>query len=93
MPEVVFTRRNGWLPSVVRADGALHLQVIGGADAAHDPRTFWIPISQVHLDALRKEFRRHLLQYSALEPLCRAAGGAHLHRPAAAPRHCPRPSP
>lgn len=74
MPEVVFTRRNGWLPSVVRADGALHLQVIGGADALHDPRTFWIPISQVHLDALRKDFRRHLLLYSALEPLCRAAG-------------------
>ncbi|MFC6093369.1 DUF6357 family protein [Saccharothrix lopnurensis] len=74
MSEVVFTRENGWIPRVVRADGELRLELGAGADANHDPRTFTVPLSETHLRAIRDDLTRHLLLWSALLPLCAAAG-------------------
>ncbi|MFD7656411.1 DUF6357 family protein [Actinosynnema sp. NPDC059797] len=74
MSEVVFTRENGWIPRVVRADGGLRLQLGAGADANHDPRTFTVPVTAAHLRVIRDDLTRHLLLWSALLPLCTAAG-------------------
>lgn len=74
MSEVVFTRENGWIPRVVRADGGLRLELAAGADANHDPRTFTVPVSEAHVRVIRDDLIRHLLLWSALLPLCTAAG-------------------
>ncbi|WP_405897499.1 DUF6357 family protein [Streptomyces sp. NBC_00727] len=74
MRETVFTRRSGWIPGVVREDGALKLMLGAGADANHDPRTFTFPIGEAHLAVIREDLARHLLLWSALLPLCDAAG-------------------
>lgn len=75
METVEFKRTDGWMPRVIRqGDGALRLDVIGGADALHDPRTFSIPITEDHLAVLRADLARHLILWSALLPLCRDAG-------------------
>lgn len=73
MREVVFTRSN-WMPAVVRFEGALRLEVVGGADALHDPREFSVPIREEHRQVLQESLPRHLLLHSALLPLCYAAG-------------------
>ncbi len=74
MSEVLFARENGWLPRVIREDGVLRLQLGAGADANHDPRTFTVPVSAAHLDVIRDDLTRHLLLWSAILPLCAAAG-------------------
>jgi len=59
---------------VLEIDGTLLLEVVGGADALHDPRSFTVPIREAHLDALRESLRRHVLLRGVLLPLCDAAG-------------------
>ncbi|CAM3473811.1 DUF6357 domain-containing protein [Occultella aeris] len=71
---VVFDRKNYWLPKVVSAGEALRLEFAGGADAQHDPRTFSVPIEEEHLVVLREDLARHVILWSALGPLCFAAG-------------------
>ncbi|MFD9261266.1 DUF6357 family protein [Streptomyces sp. NPDC059538] len=74
MNDVVFTRTSGWIPSVVREDGELKLMLGAGADANHEPRTFTFSISEAHLAVIRGDLARHLLLWSAVLPLCDAAG-------------------
>lgn len=74
MRDVVFTRRSGWIPNVIREDGELKLTLGAGADANHDPRTFTFPIGEAHLAVIREDLGRHLLLWSAVVPLCEAAG-------------------
>ncbi len=74
MNETVFARRGVWIPKVVRQDGELRVQLGAGADALHSPRTFSFPISETHLDVIRRDLRRHLLLWAAILPLCDAAG-------------------
>ncbi|MGW7431661.1 DUF6357 family protein [Streptomyces sp. NPDC054861] len=74
MRDVVFTRRSGWIPNVIREDGELKLMLGAGADANHEPRTFTFPISEAHLRVIREDLARHLLLWSAVLPLCDAAG-------------------
>ncbi|MFC8538341.1 DUF6357 family protein [Streptomyces sp. NPDC057249] len=74
MSDVVFTRGSGWIPSVVREDGVLRLVLGAGADANHEPRTFSFPIAEEHLAVIREDLGRHLLLWSAVLPLCDAAG-------------------
>ncbi|MER6677646.1 DUF6357 family protein [Streptomyces sp. NPDC000983] len=74
MKDVVFTRGSGWIPSVVREDGRLKLMLGAGADANHEPRTFTFPIEEAHLAVIRQDLPRHLLLWSAVLPLCEAAG-------------------
>ncbi|MGC4946618.1 DUF6357 family protein [Streptomyces sp. DT224] len=74
MSDVVFTRGSGWIPSVVREDGVLKLMLGAGADALHEPRTFSFPIGEEHLAVIREDLGRHLLLWSAVLPLCDAAG-------------------
>ncbi|SCG41274.1 DUF6357 family protein [Micromonospora humi] len=75
MRDVVFTRLgNGWIPDVVRSDGGLKLMLAAGADANHEPRVFTVPISEAHLAVIREDLARHLLLWSAVLPLCDAAG-------------------
>ncbi|MEV8375441.1 DUF6357 family protein [Kribbella sp. NPDC056861] len=74
MSEVVFARENGWFPRVVRDDGVLRIELGAGADANHDPRTFSFPIDETHHAVIRDELKRHLLLWSAILPLCDAAG-------------------
>ncbi|MER8098473.1 DUF6357 family protein [Streptomyces goshikiensis] len=74
MRDIVFTRQSGWIPSVVREDGELKLMLGAGADANHEPRTFTFPISEAHLGVIREDLARHLLLWSAVLPLCDAAG-------------------
>ncbi|MEU9031657.1 DUF6357 family protein [Streptomyces sp. NPDC048383] len=74
MKDIVFTRRSGWIPNVVREDGELKLTLGAGADANHEPRTFTFPISEAHLAVIREDLARHLLLWSAVLPLCDAAG-------------------
>lgn len=62
------------MPSVVAQGESLLLEVLGGADALHDPRRFAVPLREDHLDALRSSLRRHLLLHAALLPLCVSAG-------------------
>jgi hypothetical protein len=71
---VLFVRENGWIPRVVRAHGELVLELGAGADANHEPRTFTVPISAAHLEVIRDDLTRHLLLWSAILPLCTAAG-------------------
>lgn len=74
MTEVVFSRRNGWIPYVVRDGDELRLELGAGNDGLHSPRTFSFPIGQVHLDVIRTDLARHLLLWVAIVPLCDAAG-------------------
>ncbi|MEU9731465.1 DUF6357 family protein [Streptomyces sp. NPDC048002] len=74
MGDIVFTRRSGWIPSVVREDGRLKLKLGAGADANHEPRTFTFPIGEEHLAVIQEDLPRHLLLWSAVLPLCEAAG-------------------
>ncbi|GHJ09820.1 hypothetical protein TPA0907_41870 [Micromonospora humidisoli] len=75
MRDVVFARRgSGWLPQVIRTDGELRLRLAAGADVNHEPRTFTVPIGAAHLAVIREDLARHLLLFSALLPLCDAAG-------------------
>ncbi|MCX5116868.1 DUF6357 family protein [Micromonospora sp. NBC_00362] len=73
MTDIVFTR-SGWIPKVVREGGELKLTLAAGADANHDPRTFTFPIGEAHLAVIREDLARHLLLWSAVLPLCDAAG-------------------
>lgn len=74
MRDIVFTRRSGWIPNVIREGGELQLMLGAGADANHDPRTFTFPIGEAHLAVIREDLARHLLLWSAVLPLCDAAG-------------------
>lgn len=74
MRDIVFTRRSGWIPNVVREDGELKLALGAGADANHEPRTFTFPIGEAHLAVMGADLGRHLLLWSAVLPLCEAAG-------------------
>ncbi|MFE6488267.1 DUF6357 family protein [Streptomyces sp. NPDC057757] len=74
MSDIVFTRTNGWIPQVIREDGELKLTLGAGADANHEPRTFTFSISDAHLAVIREDLARHLLLWSAVLPLCDAAG-------------------
>ncbi|MFC8448176.1 DUF6357 family protein [Kitasatospora sp. NPDC057223] len=74
MREIVFTRSSGWIPNAIREDGELNLMLGAGADANHEPRTFTFPISEAHLAVIREDLARHLLLWSAVLPLCDAAG-------------------
>ncbi|MER5772489.1 DUF6357 family protein [Streptomyces sp. NPDC001985] len=73
-PDTVFTRQSGWIPNVIREDGELRLTLGAGADANHSPRTFTFPIGEAHLAVIRDNLARHLLLWSAVLPLCDAAG-------------------
>ncbi|MET8058388.1 DUF6357 family protein [Streptomyces microflavus] len=74
MRDIVFTRRSGWIPNVIREGGELKLMLGAGADANHDPRTFTFPIGEAHLAVIQEDLARHLLLWSAVLPLCDAAG-------------------
>lgn len=74
MVDIEFERENGWIPRVLRQDGALRLEVVGGAGPLHDPRVFSVPIGGQHLAVLRADLARHLILWSALLPLCADAG-------------------
>ncbi|MEV6281818.1 DUF6357 family protein [Kribbella sp. NPDC051770] len=74
MTEVVFGRENGWFPRVVRDEGVLRIELGAGADANHDPRTFTFPVEEAQVAVIREDLRRHLLLWSAILPLCDAAG-------------------
>ncbi|WP_274529406.1 DUF6357 family protein [Micromonospora cabrerizensis] len=74
MSDVVFTRSSGWMPKVIREDGELRLMLAAGADANHEPRTFTFPLGEAHLAVIREDLARHLLLWSAVLPLCTAAG-------------------
>lgn len=72
--EVIYTRKLGWMPFVVCKNNALFLELGAGADANHEPRTFDIPITEAHLEVIKNDFVRHMLLWSAILPLCDAAG-------------------
>lgn len=74
MRDIVFTRLSGWIPNVIREDGELKLMLGAGADANHDPRTFTFPIKEAHHAVIQEDLARHLLLWSAVLPLCDAAG-------------------
>ncbi|MER5863239.1 DUF6357 family protein [Kitasatospora sp. NPDC002040] len=74
MRDIVYTRTSGWIPQVVREDGELKLTLGAGADANHEPRTFSFPIGAAHLVVIQQDLARHLLLWSAVLPLCEAAG-------------------
>ncbi|MFD5203288.1 DUF6357 family protein [Streptomyces sp. NPDC058375] len=74
MRDIVFTRRSGWIPNVIREDGELRMMLGAGADANHEPRTFTFPIEESHLAVIQGDLARHLLLWSAVLPLCDAAG-------------------
>ncbi|MFD0037242.1 DUF6357 family protein [Streptomyces anulatus] len=74
MRDIVFTRMSGWIPNVIREDGGLKLTLGAGADANHEPRTFTFPIGEAHLAVIQEDLARHLLLWSAVLPLCDAAG-------------------
>ncbi|MFE6036628.1 DUF6357 family protein [Streptomyces sp. NPDC056452] len=74
MRDIVFTRSSGWIPNVIREDGELKLTLGAGADANHEPRTFTFSIEEAHLAVIREDLARHLLLWSAVLPLCDAAG-------------------
>lgn len=63
------------MPRVIRqGDGELRLEVVGGADALHDPRVFSIPVTESHVAVVRADLARHLILSSVLLPLCQDAG-------------------
>ncbi|MFJ4915466.1 DUF6357 family protein [Streptomyces sp. NPDC088726] len=74
MRDIVFTRQSGWIPNVIREDGELKLMLGAGADANHEPRTFTFAIREAHLGVIQEDLARHLLLWSAVLPLCDAAG-------------------
>lgn len=74
MEEIVFSRESSWLPFVTRHEHKLLLQVVGGADALHQPREFSFPIAEAHLAVISSSLTRHLLLYCALTPLASKAG-------------------
>ncbi|MFJ9107352.1 DUF6357 family protein [Streptomyces sp. NPDC102283] len=74
MRDIIFTRRSGWIPKVIRVDGELKLMLGAGADANHDPRTFTFSITRAHLAVIQEDLARHLLLWCAVLPLCDAAG-------------------
>ncbi|MFE2936870.1 DUF6357 family protein [Streptomyces sp. NPDC059278] len=74
MRDIVFTRKSAWIPNVIREDGELKLMLGAGADANHGPRTFTFSIREAHLAVIREDLARHLLLWSAVLPLCDAAG-------------------
>ncbi|MFB7233745.1 DUF6357 family protein [Streptomyces sp. NPDC056269] len=74
MKDIVYTRMSGWIPNVIREDGELKLMLGAGADANHEPRTFTFPITEAHLAVIQEDLARHLLLWSAVLPLCEAAG-------------------
>ncbi|MYY12606.1 CchlT [Streptomyces sp. SID4919] len=74
MRDIVFTRQSGWIPQVISEDGELKLMLGAGADANHEPRTFTFPIGEAHLAVIQEDLARHLLLWSAVLPLCDAAG-------------------
>ncbi|MGN5631416.1 DUF6357 family protein [Streptomyces sp. AC154] len=74
MRDIVFTRQSGWIPNVIREDGELRLMLGAGADANHEPRTFTFSIREAHLAVIQDDLARHLLLWSAVLPLCDAAG-------------------
>ncbi|MGW4627048.1 DUF6357 family protein [Streptomyces rubiginosohelvolus] len=74
MRDIVFTRGSGWIPNVIREDGELKVMLGAGADANHSPREFTFPIRETHLAVIRADLGRHLLLWSAVLPLCDAAG-------------------
>jgi hypothetical protein len=76
MRDIVFTRSSGWIPNVISEDGKLKLMLGAGADANHEPRTFTFPIEEAHLAVIQEDLPRHLLLWSAVLPLCDAAGTA-----------------
>ncbi|MFG2869576.1 DUF6357 family protein [Streptomyces sp. NPDC048338] len=76
MRDIVFTRSSGWIPNVISEDGELKLMLGAGADANHEPRTFTFPVKEAHLAVIREDLPRHLLLWSAVLPLCDAAGTA-----------------
>ncbi|MZE53264.1 hypothetical protein GTY86_18660 [Streptomyces sp. SID5770] len=61
---------------MISEDGGLRLMLGAGADANHEPRTFTFPIGEAHLAVIREDLPRHLLLWSAVLPLCEAAGTA-----------------
>lgn len=74
MREAVFGYESPWLPVVLRVDGELRLAIVGGAGPLHDPRQFDIALTPEQADAIREDLPRFLIAYSALIPLCDAAG-------------------
>ncbi len=66
------------MPQVVSQDNTLYLEVVGGADANHEPRVFYVPISEAHLEVIKSDVKRHYLLWSAVLPLCEDAGAEHL---------------
>lgn len=74
METVEFRRGDGWSPRVIRSETGLQLEVVGGADALHDPRVFRFPIEPQHFEVIRRDLARHLILWSALMPLCHDAG-------------------
>lgn len=74
MDEIVFSRESAWFPLVKRRDHQLLLDVVGGADAMHQPREFSFPITEAHLAVISSSLTRHLLLYCALTPLADKAG-------------------
>lgn len=74
MTEVLFSPASPWMPRVIRTDGELRLELDAGANANHDPRRFAFPVSEAHLEVIRDDLTRYLLLWSAILPLCEAAG-------------------
>ncbi|GAA2260288.1 hypothetical protein GCM10010232_59230 [Streptomyces amakusaensis] len=74
MRDAVFPRASGWIPQVIREDGEVKPALGAGADANHEPRTFTFPVGEAHLAVIREDLARHLLLWSAVLPLCDAAG-------------------
>jgi hypothetical protein len=69
----VYSRSNPWLGRIVDNKGALFFEFPASADTNHEPRTFSVPVTQTHLQAL-KNLQRHILLVSVLTPLGDAAG-------------------
>lgn len=83
MPELEFSRGR-WLPSVLRVNGRLRLEILGGADGLGSVRRFTVPVSEQHVARIRDDLPRHVLARAALIPLCYAAGSLKpLDEPAA----------
>ena len=72
--DIVFSRKSGWIPNVIRKNGYLYLELGAAADANHEPRTFAFPITDAHLEVIKQSLTRHLLLWAAVLPICEAAG-------------------
>lgn len=73
MSETVF-HRGGWHPRVIRDEGVFWLEIAGGADALGDARWFTVQLTEDHVTAIQDSLPRQWMLYSALQPLCDAAG-------------------